>query len=338
MVKKRRATISEVAKVANVSIATVSRYINGKYEKMSEETRLRIAEAITEVNYHINRQAQALKRQSTYLIGMVVADVENIFSSILFKGADEILRSSGYQIILMNSDNSLELESQQLRRLIDLQIDGLIFQPMSRKASQYKFLQNTEIPTVLVDRKIQPQIWTEVLTDNYYYSKMLGGLLIRMGYKQILIFSEKISENSAREERYNAIKDLINGSSSNLVVQNIITDEDTTNNEIYEALLEKTNDFTIKTAIYALKGTLLVQLMDLLSKYQIHVPQQLGLVAFDDWGWAELTQPKITTIQQDPKMMGTVAAKALLDDFDHSDRKPKQLMVKSDLKIRQSLL
>ncbi len=79
MKNNKRATINDVAEVARVSITTVSRYVNGKYGKMSSKTRQKIQQAIKDVDYHVNRQAQMLKRQNSHLIGVVVADVENFF-------------------------------------------------------------------------------------------------------------------------------------------------------------------------------------------------------------------------------------------------------------------
>ncbi|WP_143875838.1 LacI family DNA-binding transcriptional regulator, partial [Oenococcus oeni] len=145
----------------------VSRYVNGKYGKMSSKTRQKIQQAIKDVDYHVNRQAQMLKRQNSHLIGVVVADVENFFSSLLFKGADQVLSDIGFQIILMNSNNSQLKEQRQIERLLELQVDGIILQPIGQLAVDYEFLKKQNVPTVIVDRKIEPEIWPEIVTDNY---------------------------------------------------------------------------------------------------------------------------------------------------------------------------
>lgn len=157
MKNNKRATINDVAEVARVSITTVSRYVNGKYGKMSAKTRQKIQQAIKDVDYHVNRQAQMLKRQNSHLIGVVVADVENFFSSLLFKGADQVLSDIGFQIILMNSNNSQLKEQRQIERLLELQVDGIILQPMGQLAVDYEFLKKQNVPTVIVDRKIEPR-------------------------------------------------------------------------------------------------------------------------------------------------------------------------------------
>lgn len=336
MLKKKRVTISEIAKLAGVSTATVSRFINGHYEKMALETREKIQKVIDETGYHINRQAQSLKIQSTHLIGVVVADIENIFSSILFKGADEVFETSGYQILLMNSDNSLAREHEQLQRLLDLQVDGIILQPMSEKASDYAYLKANDTPVVIVDRKIIPQTWPEVTTDNYAYSKVLAQLMIRMGYARILVVSEPLAENAVRMDRYRAVKDAAIGTDTqvtHLELKNGLTKE-----LLYSKLMTETDNFAVKTAIYCLKGTVLMQVRTLLAEFHITIPTDIGLTAFDDWNVAELMQPQITTIQQQPKLMGQRAAEVLTQAFTGKTDVPQVIQVESQLMVRHSLM
>ncbi|KGH89728.1 transcriptional regulator [Oenococcus oeni] len=335
MKNNKRATINDVAEVARVSITTVSRYVNGKYGKMSAKTRQKIQQAIKDVDYHVNRQAQMLKRQNSHLIGVVVADVENFFSSLLFKGADQVLSDIGFQIILMNSNNSQLKEQRQIERLLELQVDGIILQPMRQLAVDYEFLKKQNVPTVIVDRKIEPEIWPEIVTDNYECSKKLGELMLQMQYPQILILSEKIDENTARQDRYKALDDLQKNHSFNLgLIEIKVTSSD---DDIFVSLKNRTNNFKIKTAIYALKGPLLLRLMRVLTQRHISVPDQVGLAAFDDWEWAKLTHPLITTIQQNPKLIGSTAANKLLEEIQESEAQASVITVKSQLMVGHSL-
>ncbi|KGH69611.1 transcriptional regulator [Oenococcus oeni IOEB_9517] len=335
MKNNKRATINDVAEVARVSITTVSRYVNGKYGKMSAKTRQKIQQAIKDVDYHVNRQAQMLKRQNSHLIGVVVADVENFFSSLLFKGADQVLSDIGFQIILMNSNNSQLKEQRQIERLLELQVDGIILQPMGQLAVDYEFLKKQNVPTVIVDRKIEPEIWPEIVTDNYECSKKLGELMLQMQYPQILILSEKIDENTARQDRYKALDDLQKNHSFNLgLIEIKVTSSD---DDIFVSLKNRTNNFKIKTAIYALKGPLLLRLMRVLTQRHISVPDQVGLAAFDDWEWAKLTHPLITTIQQNPKLIGSTAANKLLEEIQESETQASVITVKSKLMVGHSL-
>ena len=258
----KRLTISEIARMAGVSTATVSRYLNGHFDKMSDETRTKVQQIISDTNYHINLQAQSLKNQTTHLIGMVVADIENIFSSILFKGSDKVFEQHGYQILLMNSDNSIKREHNQLQRLLDLQVDGIILQPISTDPKNYEFIRIADTPIVIVDRKINQENWPEVSTDNYGYSKVLSELIIRMGYKRIITISEPLSDNEVRMDRYQAVQDAAKG--TNVIVDRIEIDTETTDDFIYSQIMKKTDALKSKSVIYALKGTVLMRVRNCL--------------------------------------------------------------------------
>lgn len=332
---KEKVTILDIAQMAGVSKATVSRYLNGHFEKMSAQTKEKIKQVIAESHYHVNRQAQSITKKQTFIIGIIVADIENIFSSMLFKGADQIFEDQHYQIMLMNSDNSLEREHQQLERLLDLRVDGIILQPISQRAEDYQFLADNRIPTVIVDRKLTPDKWPTVTTDNYQYSKLITNYMLRLDYQQIIVVSEPVAANFPRHDRYQAVRDECQRRGVRVALLEVTAD--TGDDQIYQQLLQLTGELQVKSAVYALKGTLLMRMVRILARYQISVPSEIGVAAFDDWDWATLTSPQITTIQQNPKLMGQRAAERLLAEL-NGQPGPLQVTVESQFVVRQSLM
>jgi LacI family kdg operon repressor len=334
--KKTAPTINDIAKLTGVSKTTVSRYLNGRYGKMSAETRTKITQAITETGYHVNRQAQAITKKQTFVIGVIVADVENIFSSMLFKGADAVFENQQYQLMLMNSDNSIARERSQIERLLSLRVDGLILQPMSKRAADYQILLDNHVPTVMVDRQVDQLNWPMVVTDNYHYSKLLVDYMIRLRYQKVIVVSEAVDDNTARQSRYHAVQDSCE--KQGIPFELIEIDSTTSDEKLYSQLVAVTNDLQLKVAVYALKGTLLMRIVHILSTYSVEVPQSLGLAAFDDWDWATLTTPQITTIQQNPQLMGQRAAEVLLTTLSEPDTLPTTVQVPSEFIVRQSLI
>lgn len=333
---KENITIQDIAELAQVSKTTVSRYLNGHFEKMSDKTKEKIQSIINNTNYHVNIQAQSITKKETFIIGMIVADIENIFSAMLFKGADEIFEKNNYQIMLLNSDNSLKRERQLIERLLSLRVDGLIIQPMSKESGEYKFLQDSKIPVVVVDRKMVPEIWPMVGTDNYYYSKILVDYAVRLGYKKVIVVSEDVHANFSREDRFNAVVDKTK--SSQVDVGMIDINENTTDQDIYNQIIEQTDNLHVSAALYALKGTLLMRVIHVLTTYQVSIPSEIGVAAFDDWDWATLMSPQITTVQQNPQMMGDRAATVLLGQLNNQSDIKSPVRVDSELVIRQSLI
>src|SRR5699024_2570336 len=125
---RKNVTISQVAEKAGVSKTTISRFLHGHYGNMSKETKERIAQTIEELKYRPNRQAQALKSKRSYLIGIVVADISNMYSSLLLKGIGEILGQVEYQMIIVDAANSIKQERELLEKLIDQGVEGIIIQ------------------------------------------------------------------------------------------------------------------------------------------------------------------------------------------------------------------
>src|SRR5699024_9514307 len=110
--------------------------------------------------------AQALKSKRSYLIGIVVADISNMYSSLLLKGIGEVLGQVEYQMIIVDAANSIKQERALLEKLIDQGVEGIILQASSRDAAQYSFLEDARIPVLLVDRRTEPLKWSLVASDN----------------------------------------------------------------------------------------------------------------------------------------------------------------------------
>lgn len=114
----KRTTILDIARAAGVSKTTVSRYLNGKYEYMSSQTRERIQTVISLSNYRPNNIARSLKNQRSMLIGVAIADIQNPFSASLIRGIGDILMPQDYVPVFMNSENSLSREQESIESLV----------------------------------------------------------------------------------------------------------------------------------------------------------------------------------------------------------------------------
>ena len=145
-------TIVDIAKSAGVSKTTVSRYLNGQYEYMSEQTRERIKKVIEVSGYQPNKLAQSLKNQKSMLVGFVVADIESPFTSAAIKSVGDAMLGTGYNLVTANSDNSYERELENIQSLIGQQVDGLIVNTVTSSTPRLIGLANGGLPVVLLDR------------------------------------------------------------------------------------------------------------------------------------------------------------------------------------------
>lgn len=334
----KRATINDIAQIAGVSKTTISRFLNQKYEGMSEGTRLRIEKIINDMGYRPNRKAQALKSQSSSIIGIVVVDISNPYTSRIIKGIMDRLKNTEYHTLIMDSDINREREISNIKKILDEQIDGIIIQPLGKHSSDYKFVDKS-IPVVQIDRYVEPLTWPAIVSDNFVQSKNLAKLIRQNNYKRVVVVSPPIKYASPRINRLKGIlNELVD---TDIEVKQIITTEirDTVarDEKIWGQIREDIKD-DVKTVFFAFNGGILYGLTKLLKENHIFIPDQVGLVGYDDGSWADLVSPGITSIEQNPVKIGYQAADKILKQIKGEQESYAELIcIDSNLNIRNSL-
>lgn len=326
----KKITIKEIAEEAGVSKTTISRFLNNNYGNMSKETKERIAEVIDRLNYRPSKQAQALKSKHSYLIGVVVADISNMFSSLLLKGIGSVLAKSGYQMIIMDAANSITQEKELLEKLLDQNVEGIILQPSSRKTETYKFIEERNIPLLLVDRQTEPEHWTTVLTNNTDATKEVVTGALHKDYEQIVVVSEPIQEASTRELRYQAVAETVQSAGKDYELLEV-TEPDNLASSITPII-----NSAKKSLLFASNGRVLMALLRLLIEQGIKIPDEVGITGFDDWNLTELVGPGITSIEQPSKQFGETAAEKLLELL-VEQKKPEKIIIPSIIRWRKSV-
>lgn len=303
----KKITIKEVAEEAGVSKTTISRFLNNNYGNMSKETKEKIAEVIERLNYRPSKQAQALKSKHSYLIGVVVADISNLYSSLLLKGIGSILEKSGYQMIIVDAVNSVKQEKELLEKLIDQNVEGIILQPSSRQTANYDFITERNIPLLLVDRQTEPEKWSSVMTNNIDSTQEVIEKALAKGYENVVVISEPVQDVSTRELRYETVKKTMEKAGKGWKLLEV-TDED----QLTESLPPIIAD-TRKNLLFASNGRVLMDVLAWLIQHGIKIPEDVGITGFDDWNLTELVGPGITSIEQPSREIGKIAGQYLMD-------------------------
>ncbi|WP_010622646.1 LacI family DNA-binding transcriptional regulator [Paucilactobacillus suebicus] len=327
-------TIGEVAKQAGVSKSTISRYLNGNFKKMSPVTRQKIEKTIKELDYHPNRQAQTLKTKKSGLIGFVVADMANMYSSRLISGASKVAREHNYQVLTMDSVNDIELEHDSLLKLRDQALEGLIIQPMSRNSQVYEELAST-IPTVFVDRVTDNKQWPGVVVDNFDATHQIGELIASHHYKNVIMVSEPVSVSQARLNRVNGLKAVADANSINFeLVEVDELQHESTRGQLVNKIKKATGT---RAAVFTSNSRLLMLMLQIIEEVGAEIPTDIGLSGYDDWNWTSLTNPPLTSIEQDTLSVGTEAMKTLIDRISHTNDEPNLKVIRSQINIRKSI-
>ena len=312
--KGKSVTIDRVAAEAGVSKTTVSRFLNGKFECMSDGTRERIREVIERLDYHPDKIARSLKSQSSRALGCVIADISSPFSSILLKGISDVCRQNGYQVLFSSVDNQPELERRAVRELIDSRVDGLILNTTGFNDDFLIGLGGRGVPIVLADRAIGKKgILDTVTTENYHitYSCILH--LHRNGFETVAFFtqgSERISPRVTRYEAYRSAVGELYGADGREAFYKIDGESPRDCDEKLAAFVERNPGKRL--AIFCVNGVTMLRVLQSMQRGGYRISGKLGICGFDDWGWASLVPPGITTITQDSYAVGVRAARLLL--------------------------
>lgn len=329
-------TIDYVAKKAGVSKTTISRFLNGRFEYMSDATRENIKKVIDELNYRPNNLARSLKLNRSNLIGVLVSDIGNHFSSILVKGIEKVLKENGYNLMIASTDNDATKEREYILSFLDNNVDGLIINTAGGNDEFLVELSKKDLPVVLADRSIKDMVFDTVVVNNYEVTSELVLHLIKNGYERIGFFTERIGDISTRTERKQAFTDVCEkyGVDSHDMVFEIDDDLSQIEEKI-KSILEKMGVY--KTALFAVNGVVLLNLLNVLHRLELRIPHDLAVCGYDDWGWASLIPPGITTISQPTYEVGVESAKMLINRIKSDDVvKPRKVVLKAELVIRGS--
>lgn len=338
--KKEVVTIEQVAKAAGVSKTTISRYINGKYEYMSYETRQKIKNIIEELNYRPNNIARTLKSNKSGFIGAIIADITSQFSSILLKGISDVCKEKGYQVIIANTDNDPVKEIEYVKSLMDNRVEGFVINTTGYNNDYLTEINNSGIPIVLADRIMDELKLDTVTTDDYDITFNTIKFLVNQGYKHIAFFTQpvdKISSRKIRKKAYlDAVKKFFNIDGNEFVYTISTTDN--------SRCLDGLNDFYKRfkdepKALFAVNGVTLLNVLHCINECNYNIPEDFGVCGYDDWGWASLIPPGITVISQQSYEVGAESAKRLIKRISSkSNAKPRYKELPARLIIRGSTI
>ena len=327
-------TISDVAKRAGVSPATVSRVMQGA-KNVSPATRERVEEAIEELGYVPSAVAQSLRSKRTRSLALVVSDITNTFWTTVARGVEDTAQARGYSLLLCNSDENPAKQQQYLDFLISQQVDGIIIAPYSFDAGHLDKLRARNIPTVVVDRRIEGWDVDSVCSDSISGARALVRHLIELGHRRIAVLSGPALTSTA--------EDRVAGYCMAMVEAGLTLDpclirrgeyRSTAGEELTHQVLDEGLE---PTAIFAANNLIAMGVIDALEARGLAIPQDIALVSFDDLPNASRLFPFLTVVAQPVYDMGLNAAQLLLSRLDsEGPLRPRHVVLPVRLIVRHS--
>lgn len=299
-------SIRDVARIAGVSPATVSRVMN-ETARVDEEKRQRVMNAIEETGFKPNEVARSLFKKSSRIIGMIVPNIENPFFNELAKSIEEETYLRGYRLTLCNSNNDLEKEKKNLSLLDRMNADGIIL--MTNQEKMEKEVHKCRIPVVMIDRQLDGGGESACIqSDHYSGGRLAMEYLISCGCRHIVQMRGPLKFSSARQ-RYQGYQDVCRERGIQEAVIDCQYD--------YEDGLRKAKEILVKfpqaDGIIAANDMVAISVYKVLVREGIWIPQDIQLIGFDNISLSRLMTPELTTISQPIGEMGKAAVEALID-------------------------
>ncbi|MFW6270773.1 MAG: LacI family DNA-binding transcriptional regulator [Bacillota bacterium] len=330
------ANIKDVAEKAGVSTATVSHVIN-ETRYVSEETKNKVLKSMDELNYEPNNIARSLRSKETKTIGFIVPDISNFFFTEMAHYIEQELKEKGYSLILNNSNEDIENEKKQLKTLYSQMIDGLIIAPTRGDQSYLdKIRQRNKTPIVFIDRKPENINGIFILVDNYQGAYDAIELLIKKGYQKISIITG-LSGLTTTKERLDGYKAALE--ENNIEVDDSLIKIGDSKYESGYKLTAELVENTDTDAIFVANNLMAIGSMFYLKKQKINIPSDIALIGFDNYKWAEITAPPLTSVRQPVDEMGIKSVEVLLKKIKENHLQQdfsKEVRLKTEIIERES--
>lgn len=335
MQQQKLATIEDVAAIAGVSIATVSRAIN-EPTKVADETRRRVNEAIARTGYTTNAMARSLRMRRSNMILILAPDVGDPNFSNILVGLETEASKRGYGVLIGNTQNDPERESDYLRVISSNQADGLILLTGHLPFGHAQPGQETRLPPmVAVNEPVPNSDIPFVGVDNFEGSRLAAEHLISQGHRRIAFIGRSSSRavNQLRERGYRAALE----GAGIAIDPLLILDGDGTTESGRQATEHMFVRDVLPTAFLCINDATALGVIIALTARRYDLPRQFSVMGFDDISFASFVTPSLTTMKQPRLRIGEAAMDMLLGLLEGNRPDRNSILLRSELIVRNSV-
>lgn len=334
---EKNITISDIAKLVGVSKTTVSRYLNGRYEYMSPETREKIEKAISDLNFSPNNFARGLKSKHSNLIGIVTNTLEYQVAAMFIRGIHDVCVEYGYGTIIFCSDNLLTRETEGLKMCLSQQVDAIALIPVNLDCTYYHQIHENGTYVLLCNRYREDWKYDGVFADNVALSKRALEHMLNNGYSRIALFTDNHLRESNKTYREKAFVEFVNnncGINGQEVLYVVEKSPELIRHSILDFLRRFPNEHK---AIFAINTNTLFLTLREIKRMGLDIPHDIGICGYDLIGWAELVHPGITSLEQPFYELGVAAGRQIIQRLrsPHSIS-PEEIWLDGEIHIRES--
>lgn len=337
-------TIKDVAKLANVSIATVSRVVNG-YAHVRPALRESVGKAIAELGYRPNGLASSFRTQQSNIVGVLLRQQRTPFSSALAYAIETTMFDQGYRVLLCSTNGDAEREEAYLETMLDMRVQGVIIRPSAANArtiKQVNTLRDRGVAVAFVDMKPKVAAISSVVCDNFSGGYQGMRHLIELGHRHIGVVAGSAAQRGGAadvgSERVRGIRQAAEDLATDVEIT-YSAPFDTASFEIGreagEAMITGNPGLT---AIFATTDMLAIGVMHAAHALGLDLPRDLSILGYDGVLESAVTFPALSTIAQPIHEMGQIAATTLIDHMRGISKSPRQVVLENTLIQRGSTI
>ena len=334
---KKRASITDLAQQLNISASTVSRALNG-HSSISEATTKRVVSLASKLGYQPYNMAAGLRRGRSKLLGVIVPHIDGNFFSQVVKGIEAAASKAGYHVLICQSNEEVAHERENLDTLMNAQVDGILVSlaRTTRESKHFEKVRKHDIPLVFFDRILEGHDVSAVVIDDRAGGYRATKHLLDQGYRRIAHFGGPQHLNIYKHRRQ-GYEDALR--EHGLPVETellLICDMKMADGAVgmqQMLALPKPPD-----AVFSASDFTLVGVLETLKERGLRVPEDVGLVGFSNELFSQLTEPKLTTIDQHCERMGQSATRLLLEIMQEQGQPTasRHVVLQPDLLVRAS--
>lgn len=319
--RRRDVTVADVAKAAQVSKAQAARAL-GNYGAVSDDVRERVLAAAEELSYRPNELARSMNTGKSHTIGVVVGDIENPHFGLATRGITDTAKKSGYNVILVNTDEEQAAEVDAVQILLDKRVDGLIVAPASSNETEHlQSVYESGRPLVLLDRAANGLPAETVAVNMADISYESTRYLLEAGHRRIAFISTLKTDSPFSAETQvdsSQISERLDGMRRAFSEKGLSFPHDLVrlNAGHADSIRNITRELLTMpdpaTAVVASDGLIALSVLEAIQELGLSIPKDVSFLMYDDFAWTRLTTPPLTVIAQPVYDMGVAAANALL--------------------------
>jgi LacI family fructose operon transcriptional repressor len=288
--------------------------------------------AVEELDYQPNLVARSLRSQRSSTVGLIVSDIRNPFFTDVSRAVEDTVHKQRYALFLCNADENPDKEALYLEQMQAQNVAGIIYSPTRQAAENYADL-DISAPTVIIDRAVRSSDVDMVLIDNVDAAYRLTEHLIENGYRRIAgLFGEASVTGRERRQGYEQALQAHDLAPPKEQARYVPPRIEAGKSAALELLAQdQPPDAIVTTNSLLTAGALMA-----IRHMGLTIPDDVGLVGFDETTWGGLVEPAVTIISQPTYEIGATAAELLLQRVDKPDRPPRKVILHGELVVRGS--